>query len=101
MCPDKMAQTQAFCSKFPWLYATSRNSKNDFMGNEGSALAAKKDLQSMNSLQNDPQNQPSDSLQMKGPDPAKFSICISRFLYDSDSILKSSILFCYNMARCR
>ena len=29
---------------------------------------------------------------MKGPNPAKFSNCISRFLYDSDSILKSSIL---------
>ena len=29
---------------------------------------------------------------IKGPNPAKFSNCMSRFLYDSDSILKSSIL---------
>ena len=56
---------------------------------------SQKDLQSMSSLQTDPQNQPCDSLQMKGPNPAKSSNCMSRFLYDSDSILESSILLLF------
>ena len=72
-----------------------RSSKNDFMGtmgNEGSALAAKKickvwiHCKMINKIN---QVVP---YKMKGPNPAKFSNCMSRFLYDSDSILKSSIL---------
>ena len=38
------------------------------MGNERFAIySSQKDLQSMNSLQNDRQSQPSDSLQNEGP----------------------------------
>ena len=54
----------------PAFFVTSRNNKNDMMGtmgNERLAMAAKKNMQSMNSLQNDHQNQPSDSLQNEKP----------------------------------
>jgi hypothetical protein len=47
---------------------------------------------STNSLQNDPLNRQRISYKMNGPNPAKPSDYISRLLYDSDFMPKSSIL---------
>ena len=62
------------------------------MGNEGFAMAAKKICKAWIPYKMTLKINQVIPYKMKGPNPAKFSNCISRFLYDSDSILKSSIL---------
>ena len=89
-CLYPLSQTQALCSKFPWLYATSRKSKNDFMGNP--VMAAKKICKERTPHKMTIKINQMIPYKMKGPNPAKCSNCISRFLYDGDSILTSSIL---------
>ena len=63
------------------------------MGNEGFAMAAKKTCKAWIPYKMTIKINQVIPYKMKGPNPAKFSNCISRFLYDSDSILKSSILW--------
>ena len=62
------------------------------MGNEGFAMAAKKICKVWIPYKMTLKINHVIPYKMKGPDPDKFSNCMSRFLYDSDSILKSSIL---------
>ena len=62
------------------------------LGNEGFAMAAKKICKAWIPYKMTLKINQVIPYKMKGPDPAKFSNCMSRFLYDSDSILKSSIL---------
>ena len=62
------------------------------MGNVGLANASQKDLQSMNSLQNEIKIKVI-PYKMDDPNPTKFSNCILKLLYDSDFIPRSSILF--------
>ena len=62
------------------------------MGNEGFAMAAKKICKAWIPYKMTIKINQVIPYKMKGPNPAKFSNCMSRFLYDSDSILKSSIL---------
>ena len=62
------------------------------MGNERFAMAAKKICKAWIPYKMTIKINQVIPYKMKGPNPAKFSNCISRFLYDSDSILKSSIL---------
>ena len=88
-----------------FLQGPTSCSYNDFMGtmgNEGFAMAAKKICKAWVPYKMTIKINQVIPYRMKGPNPAKFSNCISRFLYDSDSILKSSILLnSYKMARCR
>ena len=62
------------------------------MGNKGFAMAAKKICKAWNPYKMTIKNNQVIPYKMKGPNPAKFSNCISRLLYASDSILKSYIL---------
>ena len=62
------------------------------MGNEGLAMALKKICKAWTPYKMTIKINQMIPYKMKGPNPAKFSICMSRFLYDSDSIPKSSIL---------
>ena len=62
------------------------------MGNEGFAIADKKICKASIPYKMTLKINKVIPYKMKGPNPAKFSNCKSRFLYDSDSILKSSIL---------
>ena len=62
------------------------------MGNEGFAMAAKKICKPWIPYKMTIKINQVIPYKMKGPNPAMVSNCISRFLYDSDSILKSSIL---------
>ena len=62
------------------------------MGNEGFSMAAKNICKAWIPYKMTIKINQVIPYKMKGPNPAKFSNCISRFLYDSDSILKSSIL---------
>ena len=62
------------------------------MGSEGFAMAAQKICKAWIPYEMTIKINQVIPYKMKGPNPAKFSNCMSRSLYDSDSILKSSIL---------
>ena len=63
------------------------------MGNEGFAMAAKKICKPWIPYKMTIKINQVIPYKMKGPNPAMVSNCISRFLYDSDSILKSSTIW--------
>ena len=60
------------------------------MGNERFAMAAKKICKAWSPYKMTIKINQVIPYKMKDPNPAKFSNCMPRFLYDSDSILKSS-----------